>query len=166
MHPTTRTPFLAPAVAGLGIVAGAVLILLSAGQPLICRCGDIKLWQGDVLSAENSQHLADWYSPSHVIHGLLFYGLLWWLARRRPVTWRAVAAVLIEAAWEILENSPLIIERYRAATISLGYLGDSVVNSLSDIAFMLLGFHFSRCRLFFGAGGLDDFRGFIKAVQV
>lgn len=125
---------------GLGIVAAAALVLLAMGQPIICRCGDVKVWQGDVLSAENSQHLVDWYSPSHLIHGLLFYALLWGIARRWPVGLRAAIALLIEAAWEILENSPIIIDRYREATISLGYRGDSVINSVSDIAFMLIGF--------------------------
>lgn len=140
---TLKVSPLAPAAAGAAIVAGAAVILWSVGQPLICRCGTVKLWMGEVLSAENSQHLVDWYSPSHFIHGLLFYGLLWLVARRVPVAWRAVAAVLIESAWEILENSPIIIDRYRAATISLGYSGDSVINSLSDIGFMLLGFAFA-----------------------
>lgn len=137
---TLKVSPLAPAAAGAAIVAGAAVILWSVGQPLICRCGNVKLWMGEVLSAENSQHLVDWYSPSHFIHGLLFYGLLWLLARRQPVAWRAVAALLIETAWEILENSPIIIDRYRAATISLGYSGDSVINSLSDLGFMLFGF--------------------------
>src|SRR5262245_26761816 len=110
------------------------------GQPLICRCGTIRLWQGDVASAENSQQLADWYSPSHLIHGLLFYALLRWAMGRRPLGLRAIVALLLESGWEILENSPIIIDRYRAATISLGYRGDSVVNSVSDILFMLFGF--------------------------
>jgi Protein of unknown function (DUF2585) len=125
---------------GLAIVAAAALVLLAMGQPIICRCGHVRFWQGDVMSAENSQHLVDWYSPSHLIHGLLFYGLLWGLARRAPVGLRVAIALLIESAWEILENSPIIIDRYREATISLGYRGDSVINSVSDIAFMLFGF--------------------------
>jgi hypothetical protein len=125
---------------GLGIIAAAALTLLAMGQPLICRCGTVKLWQGDVMGPENSQQLADWYSPSHLIHGLLFYGLLWLIARRRPFGLRALIALVIESGWEILENSPIIIDRYREATISLGYRGDSVINSVSDITFMLIGF--------------------------
>jgi hypothetical protein len=125
---------------GLGIIAAAALTLLAMGQPLICRCGTVKLWQGDVTGPENSQQLADWYSPSHLIHGLLFYGLLWLIARRRPFGLRALIALVIESGWEILENSPIIIDRYREATISLGYRGDSVINSVSDITFMLIGF--------------------------
>jgi hypothetical protein len=128
------------ALIGLGIIAAAAVTLLAMGQPPICRCGTVKLWQGEVMSAENSQQLADWYSPSHLIHGLLFYGLLWLIARRRPLGLRALVALAIECGWEILENSPLIIDRYREATISLGYRGDSVINSVSDIAFMLIGF--------------------------
>ncbi len=135
-----RLPPLAYALAGLGIIAAAALILLAMGQPLVCRCGTVRLWQGEVMSAENSQQLADWYSPSHLIHGVLFYGLLWLLARRRPLGLRALIALLIESGWEILENSPIIIERYRGATISLGYRGDSDINSVSDITFMLIGF--------------------------
>jgi len=110
------------------------------GQPLICRCGTVRLWQGDIASAENSQQLIDWYSPSHLIHGLLFYALLRWVLGRRPLGLRAVVAILVESAWEILENSPVIIDRYREATIALGYRGDSVINSVSDITFMLIGF--------------------------
>ncbi len=135
-----RLPPLAYALIALGIIAAAALILLAMGQPLICRCGTLRLWQGEVMSAENSQQLADWYSPSHLIHGLLFYGLLWLIARRRPLGLRALIALLIESGWEILENSPIVIDRYREATISLGYRGDSVINSVSDITFMLIGF--------------------------
>src|SRR5262249_37852799 len=110
------------------------------GEAGMCGWGRGRLWQGEVMSAENSQQLADWYSPSHFIHGLLFYGLLWLIARRRPLGLRALIALVIECGWEILENSPIIIDRYRAATISLGYRGDSVINSVSDMTFMLIGF--------------------------
>lgn len=140
MNRRNRVPPSGYLAIGLGIIAAAALILLAMGQPPICRCGHVKLWQGAVMSAENSQHLADWYSPSHVIHGLIFYGLLWLAARRWPVGLRVAIALLIESAWEILENSPVIIDRYREATISLGYHGDSVINSVSDIGFMLFGF--------------------------
>ena len=128
----------------VAIIAATALTLLALGQPPICTCGIVRLWQGDVMSAENSQQLADWYSPSHLIHGLLFYALMWLLFRRQPVGLRAIGALIIECAWEILENTPLIIDRYREATISLGYRGDSVINSVSDILFMLLGFLLAR----------------------
>jgi hypothetical protein len=88
--------------------------------------------------------LADWYSLSHVVHGLLFYAALWLVARRWPVEWRFVAAMLIESGWEVLENTPFVIDRYRTATAALGYTGDSVLNSLSDIAMMGLGFLAAR----------------------
>ena len=125
---------------------GAGAILLAMGRVPICTCGTIKLWWGVVQSAENSQHIADWYSFSHVIHGLLFYffaHLLWrkWkLFGGRSAAWALPIAVAFEAFWELLENSPLIIDRYRAVTVSFGYAGDAVINSLADIGFMALGF--------------------------
>ena len=88
--------------------------------------------------------LADWYSPSHLVHGFLFYGLLWLVARRWPVEQRFLVALLVEVAWEITENTPLIIDRYREATTAIGYTGDSVINSLSDIVMMGLGFLAAR----------------------
>ena len=124
----------------IGVIAVAALILLLMGREPICKCGYVKLWHGVVVSPENSQHLSDWYSPSHVIHGFIFFGLLWLFARRVSLGGRLIIAIVVEAAWEIVENTDFIINRYREATISLDYYGDSVLNSASDIAFMVLGF--------------------------
>jgi Protein of unknown function (DUF2585) len=105
--------------------------------------GKFGLWEGNIWSSENSQRFADPYSFSHLVHGILFYGALWLVARKLPVRFRLLIALALEASWEILENSPLIINRYREATISLGYVGDSVLNSMSDILMMTLGFTFA-----------------------
>src|SRR3954467_1770978 len=131
-------------LAALLILAVAAGLLLAMGRNPICTCGAVDLWVKARHSAKTSQMLADWYSLSHVVHGLLFYAALWLVARRSPVEWRFLAALLIESAWEVIENTPFVIDRYRETTAALGYTGDSVVNSLSDIAMMAVGFLLAR----------------------
>lgn len=122
------------------IFAAATAILFSMHRPPICSCGYVKLWEGVVNGPGNSQHLSDWYSFSHVIHGFLFYGAGRWLLRNKPLGVSLVAAAVLELAWEISENSPTVIDRYRAATMAVGYSGDSILNSLSDGGMMIIGF--------------------------
>ena len=128
----------------LVIVAAAAALLLAIGRPPICTCGVVALWEPSADSARTSQMLSDWYSPSHIVHGLIFYWLTWLAFRRWPIERRLLLAVAIETAWEVIENTPMVIDRYREATIALGYNGDSVINSMSDIAMMCLGFFLAR----------------------
>jgi len=133
-------------LATLGLLAFAVAILFAMDRPPICTCGEIKLWHGVVQSSGNSQHLTDWYSPSHFTHGLIMCFFAWLLWRKwhlfggKPARWALPIAVVVEAAWEIMENTPMVIDRYRAVTVSFGYSGDSIINSAADIGWMVAGF--------------------------
>ena len=140
---TTRSQVIIVTTAIAAILIATAAILFTMGRPPICTCGYVALWHG-AIDAGNSQHLLDYYSASHLIHGFLFYGAGWLLLRRLPLGGRLIIAVAIAAAWELLENSPMVIDRYRAATMALGYTGDSIVNSLSDITCMMIGFALAR----------------------
>ena len=131
-------------IAAFLIIIAAALAELAMGRHPVCTCGTVDLWVGLRDSPKTSQMLADWYSLSHIVHGLIFYFLLWLLFRRSPVALRFLGALLIEAAWEVTENTPFVIDRYRETTAALGYSGDSVINSVSDILMMALGFLAAR----------------------
>lgn len=131
------------------LVVSFVIILVQIlsqylmGRIWICECGYVKLFEAGVNTPGNSQHLFDWYTPSHIIHGFLFYGLGWLVLRNKPLTAKLALAAFIEAVWEVLENSPVIIDRYRSATIAVGYTGDSILNSGMDMVAMIAGFLFA-----------------------
>jgi Protein of unknown function (DUF2585) len=126
------------------ILMVAVLQLRHQGRVWWCACGRTNLWAGDIWSSHNSQHVFDPYSFTHILHGVVFFWMLAWVFKRLSFSWRLVLAILMEAAWEVAENAPFIIQRYREATIGLGYEGDSVINSLSDIGCCAMGFALAR----------------------
>lgn len=125
----------------LGVQAFALYLF---GQPAICTCGYVKLWEGVVQSAGNSQHLTDWYTFSHIIHGFLFYLALWWLFPHMSVWKRLLLAMGVEIAWEITENTPMVIQHYREQALAQGYVGDSIINSVWDTLAMAVGFVMAR----------------------
>jgi len=127
----------------LGVAALLTLqafVLFLFGQPPICTCGYVKVWEGVVLSSGNSQHLIDWYTFSHIIHGFIFYGILYLLVPGMSVWQRLLIATGFEVAWEITENTPMVIQHYREQALSQGYVGDSIINSVSDSMAMIVGF--------------------------
>jgi hypothetical protein len=133
-----------PSVIVVAVVIGTVIRLRSQGRLWICECGEVYLWAGDVWSSNNSQHIADPYTLTHLLHGVMFFWVLTVVAGRFQPIWQLVTAVTAEALWEIVENSRFIIDRYREVTIALGYEGDTIINSLADITICGIGFGISR----------------------
>jgi len=127
-----------------GLIAVQALSLFAMGHPPICTCGYVKLWHGVVVDSENSQHLTDWYTFSHIIHGFGFYLLLWLVAPRASMGLRFAIAIGLEVGWEIIENTPLIMDRYRESALAQGYFGDSIINSVFDTLAAALGFGLAR----------------------
>ncbi len=131
----------------IGIAIVAVIVLFAMNRPPICECGYVKLWHGQINDSGNSQHISDWYTPSHIIHGMIFYALGWLLFAKwqiggaKAASWGLPFAVFLEAAWEVLENTPFVIGRFRSVTANWGYSGDSILNSFADIGWMALGFY-------------------------
>jgi hypothetical protein len=122
-----------------GVLCAMTLQLRVQGRLWICACGSVKAWAGDIHSADNSQQLFDPYTFTHVIHGFMFIALVHLLGPRLPEVWKFVSALSLEAVWEVIENATFIINRYRADTISIGYTGDTVLNTFGDILACALG---------------------------
>ncbi len=135
-----RDPVLTALIVAIVFVVLQGAILYWLGRTPICTCGYVKLWEPNAFGSGNSQHLSDWYTPSHIVHGFIFYFFAWAIFRRASIAWRFAFAVFIEAAWEVVENTSWIIEYYRGQTVSLNYYGDSIINSLMDTVWMALGF--------------------------
>lgn len=126
------------------LIVGAVAGLYWQGRLWICRCGRVLLWTGDVWSSDNSQHVSDPYSFTHIEHGLIFYVVLDLVFPRMRFVWKLCVALVVEAVWEVFENSAFVIQRYREVTAALGYEGDTIVNSVGDILFCALGVGIAR----------------------
>jgi len=141
-YATSFVPSIAPShlLIIAALIAAQIAGLYAMGLPWICKCGHVALWYANASGPETSQHLTDWYSFTHVIHGLAFYFLLWLVAPNAPIGLRLAASVGLEIGWELIENTPMIIERYRRGGLAQGYFGDSIVNSIADTLAMVLGF--------------------------
>ena len=124
----------------LMMVVAVVVILQMQGRVWWCEAGDMVPWSWNIWSTHNSQHIIDPYSFTHVLHGVIEFWLIGFVFRRMPIVWRLALAIFIESSWEVAENSTMVIERYRAATISLDYFGDSIINSIADIGCCATGF--------------------------
>jgi hypothetical protein len=133
-----------PLLAIVAVLAAAAFELRVQGRLWLCACGRVTAWVGDAWSAETSQQLFDPYSFTHLLHGLAFCGLLALLLPRVSWRWRFVLAVAAEALWELIENTDIVINRYREATAALGYTGDTIINSLGDVTACALGFILAR----------------------
>ena len=132
-------------IVAVGMVLLLMIVLLRAqGRLLLCACGHFEIWTSDTCSSNNSQQLFDPYSFTHVLHGFLFFYLVVLVFSRLRRGWQLVLALALEAAWEVFENSSFVIDRYRTATAALGYQGDTVVNSIGDLACALIGFLIAR----------------------
>jgi hypothetical protein len=142
---TAPTPLFSPhALAVVALLLLAIVYLRWQGRVWWCECGQLRPISLTVRSQHNSQHLLDPYSLSHMLHGVLFYGMLWPFRRTLSLPTRAAIAAVVEIGWEMLENSPIVIDRYRTATMALGYSGDSVVNSIGDVISFVVGFYIAR----------------------
>ena len=138
--PVARISFLGV----LFLLLAQIFTLYLFGQPFFCECGRITLWANEVLSPENSQQFFDWYTFSHLIHGFLFYLFILLAFPRAPLLARLAMAVSLEVGWEVLENTPMVIELYRQQALAQGYTGDSILNSVMDTGAMIIGFILAR----------------------
>ncbi len=127
-------------IAHMSVVIVMIAGLWLEGRVLFCGCGSGVPWVFDVKSRHCSQHLFDPYSASHVLHGVVFCGCFWLLRGKIGGAWRLWGCLVLEASWEVLENSAFIINRYRTGTMALGYEGDSITNSLCDVTCCMGGY--------------------------
>lgn len=142
--PTANRRWLFPVVVIVLLVPLTALALWAEGRLFWCACGEFRVWVGDTCSSQNSQQLFDPYSFTHVLHGFLLFWLIALVFKNLSPSRQLSLAAILEALWEILENTPFIIDRYRAQTAALGYTGDTIVNSLGDLFCAIVGFQVAR----------------------